>query len=233
MPLDMDLTVISIEDFGPVRVLRLGANNLPTYEAGHYAVLQFGDHAPRPYSIANPSNGGYLEFHIKNGGHAGGSTHATTTLSFGDTVVLHGFGGNYQYLKDCDYPVILIAGGTGLAPLLAIARASLDNRPERSITLYHGGRHRPDLYLDKLLSDMGSSTPSFTYIPVLSEEMADGIMQGYVGDIALRDVLPLSDQRFYIAGPVDMLRQTVDAALRLGISPDVIHSDLADLDTFK
>jgi NAD(P)H-flavin reductase len=226
----MELHVTSITDTGPVRIMRLECLALlPEHQAGHYAVLQFGDHAPRPYSIANPPNGRYLEFHIKNGGHAGGSTHATTQLSVGDKVTLHHFGGNYNYKADCPLPLLLIAGGTGLSPLLAIALASLKDNPARAIQLFHGGRFRSDLYHHVFLQNLSDRFPHFTYTPCLSDETSDGIETGYVGDIALAISPTTTAHRLYIAGPVDMVRATVNKALANGLHPDVIHSDLAEM----
>jgi len=222
----MDLTVLSFENHGLVRIIRLTSTSLPVHQAGHYAMLQFGEHPARPYSIANSPNGEYLEFHIKNGGHAGGSTHATTELKIGEIVKFHGFGGNYTSIDDCSRPLILIAGGTGLAPMLSIAEARRKANPARPVTLYHGGRHMSDLYYLEHLNAQMPKTIGFKYIPALSEEQNDGVLFGVIGDIALSnpDIL---NARIYIAGPVDMVTSTVDKALAKGVPPDVIHSDLA------
>ena len=226
----MDLKVLSFENHGLVRVIRLGADTaLPAHFAGHYALLQFGDHPARPYSIANSPNDEYLEFHIKNGGHAGGSTFATTDLKIGDKVIFHGFGGNYTSVPTCPRPLILIAGGTGLAPMLSIADASLKNNPTRAISLFYGGRHAPDLYYDARLREMMKAHKNFSYIPALSEDLVDDIACGVIGDIALQHP-DLMTARIYVAGPVDMLRATIDKALAKGVAPDVIHSDLAAMD---
>lgn len=229
----MDLTVLSFENHGLVRVIRLGASAaLPAHQAGHYALLQFGDHPARPYSIANSPNDEYLEFHIKNGGHAGGSTLATTDLKIGDTVIFHGFGGNYTSAPDCPRPLILIAGGTGLAPMLSIADASLKSNPNRPVSLFYGGRHASDLYYHQSLCDMMKLHKNFSYIPALSDDLVDDIACGAIGDIALGHP-DISKARVYVAGPVDMVRATVTNALAKGVAPDVIHSDLAAMDKNK
>ena len=226
----MDLSVLSFENHGLVRVIRLGVDGpLPAHLAGHYALLQFGDHPARPYSIANSPNDEYLEFHIKNGGHAGGSTLATTDLKVGDKVVFHGFGGNYTSVPDCTRPLILIAGGTGLAPMLSIADASFKTSPNRAVSLFYGGRHAADLYYDARLRTMMKLHKNFSYIPALSEDLVDEIACGAIGDIALRHP-NLLKARVYVAGPVDMVRTTVTNALAKGVQPDVIHSDLAAMD---
>ena len=223
----MDLSVLSFENHGLVRVIRLGAaESLPAHLAGHYALLQFGNHPARPYSIANSPNDAYLEFHIKNGGHAGGSTFATTDLKVGDKVVFHGFGGNYTSFPACPRPLILIAGGTGLAPMLSIADASFKSNTDRPVALFYGGRHAADLYYDAPLRSLMKLHKNFSYIPALSEDLVDEIACGVIGEIALQHP-DLLKSRIYVAGPVDMVRTTVGNALAKGISPDVIHSDLA------
>lgn len=225
----MELTVLSFEDHGLVRIIRLGGvSTLPPHFPGHYALLQFGGHPARPYSIANSPNDTYLEFHIKNGGHAGGSTVATTSLGIGDKVIFHGFGGHYTSIPDCVRPLILVAGGTGLAPMLSIAAASLESNLSRSVFLFYGGRHLADLYYDTRLKEMMVMHNHFSYIPCLSDEWVDEIAHGVVGDIALQHP-DLMKARIYVAGPVDMVRRTVGQALAKGVLPDVIHSDLADL----
>lgn len=224
----MKLTVQSFDDFGEVRILRLAPSApLPHRDAGHYAFLQFGDFPPRPYSIANPpQDDGLLEFHIRSTPFLGGSSLATNTLAIGDTVTFHGFEGNYAYYPDCDKPLVLIAGGTGLASLLAITRASLSHTPDRPIFLYVGGRKAADLYYDATLKALASDAPTLSYIPVLSEDKAEGIASGFVGDVALHHAPALADCRLYVAGSVDMVRDVTAKALAKGLSPDVVHSDL-------
>lgn len=225
----MELIVHSLEHFGEVCVLRLSTpEHFPLHQVGHYAVLQFATFAERPYSIANAPNGKFLEFHIKNSGHAGGSSFATHHLEIGDKVIFHRFGGNYTLVPECSRPLILVAGGTGLSPMLAITEASLQNKPDRPIFLYYGARHRQDLYYDTHLREKMALFPSFSYIPTLSEDRAEGLQFGSVGDIALHHP-ELLKSRLYIAGPVDMLRTTINTALANGVSPDVIHSDFAEM----
>lgn len=224
----MEFTIASIIDSGSVRILRLDTHDTKLdFKAGHFAILQFGDYPPRSYSIANPPNADNLEFHIKIS-DTGAGAHVAN-LKIGDTILCHGFGGNYHHQSDCNLPLLLVGGGTGLAPLMAIATERLQQNPDHPIHLYHGGRYIPDLYLDKTLRDMADKFPNFAYVPVLSDYEDDDKLYGYAGDLALTFVN--APYRLYAAGPVDMLRSTVGQALKMGISPDLIHSDLAELDT--
>ncbi len=229
----MELSVQSLEHFGEVCVLRLSTpDNFPVHQVGHYAVLQFATFPERPYSIANAPNGTFLEFHIKNSGHAGGSTFATHNLEIGDKVIFHRFGGNYTLVPNCSRPLILVAGGTGLSPMLAITEASLQSYPDRPISLYYGARCQHDLYYDSHLKEKMVLLSCFSYIPTLSEEHKTGMEFGSVGDVALQHP-DLLKSRLYVAGPVDMLRTTIDKALAKGVPPDVIHSDYKELDCTK
>lgn len=226
----MELIVQSFEDFGAVRVMRLTAKDksCPAYQAGQYAVLKFGDFPERPYSISNAPNGEYMEFHIKRAVQAGGSTFATSDLKIGDMVFCSKIDGNYTYIPSCQRPLFLIAGGTGLSPMLAIAEACLQDNPARPIHLFYGGRTFFDLYFHSRLQKLAQQNPFLFYVPALSEEKFDGIAHGLIGDITLKHPEILKS-RLYVAGPVDMVRNIITTALAAGVSPDVIHSDYKEL----
>ncbi|MDD3022222.1 MAG: hypothetical protein PHX61_14790 [Alphaproteobacteria bacterium] len=216
-----------------IRILRFapleGDALFPHHLPGQYALLTFPGFAARPYSIANLPNGHILEFHIRNG-HSGASAYASSSLSIGEVVDISGYGGTCLYNEDCEHSLILVAGGTGLAPMLAIAEAALADNPDRRVSLFHGGRHKEDLYADKLLNGMAEKFPSFLYHPVLSDDQQSGIPSGLVGDIALATLKPNDKVRIYASGPVEMLRRLHESALAAGLSADLIHSDLSEFD---
>ena len=220
--------VESFKDFGAVRVLRLvGDPTCPPHQAGQFAMLSFGEHPARPYSIASAPNGKNLEFHIKGGG-VGGSHFSTTALKIGDKVLCSKIDGNYAYIASCPRPLFLIAGGTGLAPMLAMTEASLNDNPARPIYLFYGGRVFSELYYHSNLQQLAQQNSNLVYSPALSDEKQGTIQYGLIGDIALcHDNLLKS--RLYIAGSVDMVRNIIKAALAAGVSPDVIHSDYKEL----
>jgi ferredoxin-NADP reductase len=226
----MELNVQSFEDFGAVRVIRLATKDksCPSYQAGQYAVLKFADFPERPYSIANAPNGQYLEFHIKNSGQAGASDYATKHLKIGDKILCSKIDGHYTHDPSCPHPLMLIAGGTGLSPMLAITEASLSHNPARPIHLFYGGRTFDDLYYHPRLQQLAQQNSNISYTPALSEERQDGIAYGLIGDIALQHPKILKS-RLYVAGPVDMVSNIINTALAKGLQPDVIHSDYKDL----
>ncbi|MDY0029636.1 MAG: hypothetical protein RBR86_06810 [Pseudobdellovibrionaceae bacterium] len=220
-----------------VRVLRFSpldaeTEAFPLHRAGAYALVTFPGHSARPYSVANISDGHILEFHIRLG-QSGVSKYVEQDLTIGDIVSISGYGGSCLYAEDCKKPVLLIGGGTGLAPLLAISEAALAEAPSRSVTLYLGGRHRDDFYLNDFLNDLAARFPAFNFYPVLSRtdktEDEDGYLYGMVGDVAFSHFENSTESRksrIYTSGPVEMLRQVHELALSKGFHPDYIHSDL-------
>jgi CDP-4-dehydro-6-deoxyglucose reductase len=118
-------------------------------------------------------------------------------------------------------PIVLLASGTGFAPVKAIAehvfykRINRDeaNKPARGVYLYWGARARPDLYMPRLPEQWSREQPNFRYVPVLSEPQPEDAWQGRVGFVhrAVMDDLPdLSGFQVYACGAPAM----IDAARR-------------------
>ncbi len=211
------------------------ADHLP----GQYALLKFGEFAWRPYSVANTPNGHMLEFHIRSG-RSGPSHYATHEIKIGEIIEIQGFSGDCHFQSDCVRPIILIAGGTGLAPMLAIAEAALAHDPHRHVTLYYGGRHMADLYAHHLLMKLQHDFPSFQYYPVLTHpeesdiELLISPLIGTVSEVAFTHAQNLNHSRLYASGPVEMLRHSYHLAENLAAQAKFdmayYHSDLGEFE---
>jgi CDP-4-dehydro-6-deoxyglucose reductase len=167
-----------------ILTLKLPAGEQLLFRAGQYVDFLLPGGERRSYSIASPPGaGGPLEFHIR---HQPGGVFtdtlfglATPALVERAIVRIEGPLGNFHLHEDDTAPIVLLAGGTGFAPLKAIAETIFakglnrddgnTGRPGRSVTLYWGARRRPDLYLDALPRRWAAEEPNFRYIPVLSE----------------------------------------------------------------
>ncbi len=183
------------------------------YRPGQFAQVTLDllpDHT-RSYSFATPpSADGRVSFFIRHvpGGRFSGTVQHTDLT--GHRVELEGPSGGF-WLRGAAAPLLFVAGGSGLAPILAILEAAADEGIQRPVTVLFGARTRDDLYaLDTLQQLADRWADRFTVVPVLSHEPDDSDWtgeRGLVTTFMARHLTP--DTHAYLCGPPAM----VDAAL--------------------
>ena len=203
--------------------LQLPASESFQYRAGQYLDVLLRDGARRSYSMANaPHTGPALELHIR---HMPGGRF--TDLVFGsmkerDIVRIEGPMGSFFLREDSDKPVVLLASGTGFAPIKALIEHMQERQITRPATLFWGGRRPHDLYMDDWVRAQCAVMPHLSYVPVVSEALPEDQWQGRTGFVhqaVLEDIPDLSGFQVYACGaPV-----VVESAQR-------DFSDLAGLD---
>ena len=103
-------------------------------------------------------------------------------------------------------PLLLVAGGTGYAPIQAILRHVVERGARRAVRLYFGARTAADLYADARIDELARRAPQLTYVPVLSEPAADWVgRRGFVHDAVLEDHESLEACEVYACGPPVMI----------------------------
>lgn len=175
-----------------------------TYQAGQYVDVVLADGQRRSYSMATRAGAGQglLELHVR---HLPGGLFTDRVfgdLQAGEILQLEGPGGNF-YLRDAHSPVILLASGTGFAPLKALIEEAIANNNKRTMRLYWGGRRQADLYMDALCRDWAASLPWFEYVPVLSEpEPASDWRgrRGFVHQAVMQDIPDMQQYQVYACG---------------------------------
>lgn len=185
----------------------------------------------RRYSIANaPRADGSLTLHVRaiDGGLV--STTLVHHLTPGDTLLLGPAGGGMKADTESGRPVLCLAGGTGLAPLKAIAeaigRAAEPGGKHRDIVLYHGARTRNGLYDLPALRRMELDYPWLEIVPATSAERVAGTAYGTIPALAEKARWDGSD--VYISGPDAMILGAVRALRGLGADPALLHYDLPE-----
>jgi ferredoxin-NADP reductase/ferredoxin len=135
------------------------------YRAGQFLNLRRGDGLARAYSLASvPSLDGRLEFHIKRLGKGAMRNWIMDELQPGDHLGIQGPSGNCFYQPGrADQAMLLIGNGTGLAPLMGIARDALAAGHTGPIHLYHGSRAEAGLYLAAELHQLAEAHENFHY----------------------------------------------------------------------
>jgi toluene monooxygenase electron transfer component len=167
---------------------------------GQYALLYpQGVAGARAYSMSNLANqGGAWQFIIRRTPSGRGSA-ALFELAEGDEIPLDGPYGHAYFRADSPREIVCIAGGSGLAPMLGIARAALP----RTVWFFDGARTSADLCGGELLGEV----PGLTYRPVLS--LPDSGWTGATGfvheEVARALPAPLDQYEYYFAGPPPMI----------------------------
>jgi CDP-4-dehydro-6-deoxyglucose reductase len=209
--------------------LKLPVSERLRFLAGQYIDILLKEGKRRSFSLANPPHDNtFLQLHIRNYGGSF-SEYVFTRMKEKDILRFEGPLGTFFLREDSERPILLLASGTGFAPIKAIVEHFWSKRVERPITLYWGGRVRRDLYLADLPHRWASEHPDFDYIPVLSEPRADDGWDGRTGLVhqaALDDFADLSDYQVYACGnPLMVEAAQHDFTTLRGLPPEQFYSD--------
>jgi len=211
-----------------IRGLRLAieAGGPFIFSAGQYAQLEFAPGLSRHYSMANSPSENELAFHIRHMPGGRTSTYVASQLKMGDRIKVCGPLG-VAYLRERHAgPVLLIAGGSGLAPIESILRKLLDDEHAYPVTLYFAVRSERDLYHEPLLRDLAERHANFTYHVVLSEQKgARGRRYGLVHEAVGADLKNVEGLMAYLAGPPVMVEAATALLAARGLTPRQIHAD--------
>ncbi len=197
-----------------------------TFAAGQYMRIKVGNLPARSFSMANLPSEFELEFHVRR--VAGGlvSGYISSDLKIGDSVQLEGPFGTSHFRENHQGDIVLLAGGTGLAPMLSIARQALKQSDDRRIRLYFGVQDEPDVYCEQKITDLTAAHPNLSCQIVLSAAQRESARcTGFLHEALAKDISDFTGTKVYAAGPPIM----VDAVSRLvqqrGLTLEDIHSD--------
>jgi NAD(P)H-flavin reductase/ferredoxin len=223
--------VVSKTPLGPgILRLRLAPREPIVYRAGQFVNLHVDEGLVRSYSIASvPAlDAGEIELHVRRlpGGRVSGWLHEV--LREGDELRVQGPGGECCYVPgEPERPLLMVATGSGLAPLWGIMREALHSGHTGPIYLYHGSRDADGLYLRNELRALAEEYGDrFHYVPCISgPEVATDCRPGRASDVALADHPKLNGWRGYICGHPQMVEQTRRRMFLAGARLSDIHAD--------
>ena len=187
--------------------LQLPANQNFQFHAGQYVEFILRDGARRSYSMANaPHNLGTpaaIELHIRHMPGGKFTDHVFGAMKEKDILRMEGPFGSFFLREDSDKPIVLLASGTGFAPIKAIIERIEHLGLSRPVTLYWGCRSQADLYLHDWALQAAARLPQLRYVPVLSEPKAeDGWTgrTGFVHQAVMADFPDLGGHQVYACG---------------------------------
>ncbi|GAB3650632.1 CDP-6-deoxy-delta-3,4-glucoseen reductase [Ramlibacter alkalitolerans] len=202
--------------------LQLPANDTLRYHAGQYIEFILRDGARRSYSMANaPHNGPGVELHIRH--MAGGkfTDHVFTAMKEKEILRVEGPFGSFFLREDSDKPMILLASGTGFAPIKALIEHMQSKGIQREAILYWGGRRPADLYMDAWVRERLGEMPNLKYVPVISNALPEDNWTGRTGFVhkaVMEDFPDMSGHQVYACGApivVDSARDEYSALCKL------------------
>ena len=198
-----DAEVVAIEPLS-VDVVRLRLRPLAplVHRAGQFITLLRADGLARSYSLASLPDDPTLELHVRVLPRGRMSQWIAHDLRPGDHLRIRGPEGDCFYSDGSpEQPLLLVGTGTGLAPLLGIARDALHRGHTGPITLLHGAVTPAGLYLVDVLKDMSSAHPNFSYLRcALHGEAAEGLQIGGIEAVAAALHPKLAGHRVFLCG---------------------------------
>ena len=232
----MPTRVISIDKPAPdvaVLKMQLPANEVLRYHAGQYIEFILRDNARRSYSMATAphtqSATPAIELHIRHMPGGLFTEQVFSTLKAKDILRIEGPFGSFFLREDSAAPIVLLASGTGFAPIKAIIEQLRFKASERPAVLYWGCRSRADLYQHDWALDAAVQMPKLRYVPVLSEPKAEDAWTGRTGLVhraVMQDLPDLSAHQVYACGaPIMVESAQRDFIARCGLPAEEFYAD--------
>ncbi|MEX2523782.1 MAG: NAD(P)H-flavin reductase [Gammaproteobacteria bacterium] len=198
-----------------------------SFHAGQYINLILDDATERPFSLASaPREDNLIELHIRH--NAGGGVARWLNADNGSdlSVVISGPRGEFR-LHDSDRPMIMLAGGTGFAPIKGLMEQIVREGVTRPVYLYWGARRREDLYMDELPRQWARDYANIHFTPVLSEDTGEhDTRSGLVHEAVLEDFPDLAGFEAYLSGPAAMIQAARESFLEHGLDEQAMFSDM-------
>ncbi len=209
--------------------LQLPARDRLAFVAGQYIDFLLRDGRRRSFSLANPPHADEtLELHIRHVAGGRFSEFVFNELQEKALLRLQGPLGQFVLRHTRRCPIIMIAGGTGFAPLKAMLMDAFHRGIDRPIHLYWGARARRDLYLHDLPLHWAEQYATFRYTPVLSQPAVEDHWEGrcgWVHEAVAADYPDLSGFEVYMSGPPAMIQAATPKFQAQGLAPDHLFYD--------
>lgn len=226
--------VAHVRPTGSTAVLAIEPDSPYPYRAGQYASIETlrWPRVWRPYSIANaPSADGLISLHVKAIDAGWVSSALVHHTRVGDTVRLGPPVGSMVCDPRSQRDVLLVGGGTGLAPMLALAEELSRWNGHRRVHLYFGVRRIEDLYGLEQLSMMVRRDPWLRVVPCVSEDHRFRGERGVIADVLARHAMEHDNwtrHDVFLAGSGPMVAATAGRLLDLGVDERRLRFDSFD-----
>jgi len=216
-----------------VLTMQLPANDPLRFRAGQYVEFILRDGARRSYSMATAPHGviekPFIELHVRHMPGGKFTDHVFGAMKDKEILRLEGPFGSFFLREDSDKPIVLLASGTGFAPIKAILEQMQFKATTRPAVLYWGARRKADLYLHDWAVQAARQMPNLSYVPVLSEAAPEDAWTGRTGFVhhaVMQDLPDLSGHQVYACGaPIMVESAQRDFVARCGLPEEEFYAD--------
>ena len=221
-------TVTAIEDAThDIRIIRVRPAKPLSFSPGQYATLQLTPDHIRPYSMASLCTDEALEFHIRRVPDGRVTAYVFDQLKLGDVIRVSGPLGTAYLRTRHEGPLLCVAGGTGLAPVLSIVRGAIAANMTNPIHLYFGVRSPQDIYRLDQLKVLKTLHPALrlNVIVTTDDDGTPGRRTGLVTEAIAEDIPDFQGWRAYVCGAPPMVEATAALLRQRQMDENHIHAD--------
>jgi benzoate/toluate 1,2-dioxygenase reductase subunit len=219
---EFETTLLKVEMLSAATIeltLQSDPDSAPLFLSGQYVNIALpGSTLSRAYSFSSAPGSNELRFLIRNVPHGMMSSYLSKRAKPGDRLKLNGPQGSF-YLREMTRPVLMLAGGTGLAPLLSMLSQLSQTPSPHPIRLIYGANTSDDLVKLDSLEHYATRLPDFDWCTCVADKETTHERKGYVTEWIDKDMLNAGDVDVYLCGPPPM----VDAVLKFfhaeGVTP--------------
>ena len=212
--------------------LQLPAADVFKYHAGQYVEFLLRDGDRRAYSMANAphtqlDNPG-VELHMRHMPGGKFTDHVFSAMKEKEILRVEGPFGSFYLREDSTKPMVLLASGTGFAPIKAIIEHMQFKGIARPAVLYWGGRRPEDLYMHDWILGKTAEMPNLRYVPVISDALIEDVWTGrtgFVHNAVLQDTKDLSGHQVYACGAPIVVDSAQAAYVAAGLPADEFFAD--------
>ncbi len=216
-----------------ILTLQLPANDPFQYRAGQFVEFILRDGSRRSYSMATAPQATnekpQIELHLRHLPGGKFTDHVFGAMKEKEILRVEGPFGSFFLREDSEKDMVLLASGTGFAPIKAIIEHMILKNSQRKAVLYWGCRSRVDLYMHEWAEEATKRLAHLRYIPVLSEPKPEDAWTGRTGLVhqaVMHDLPNLMEHQVYACGaPIMVESAQRDFIVRCGLPDDEFYAD--------
>ncbi|EIJ68078.1 NADH oxidoreductase [Pasteurella bettyae] len=220
-----ELQVHSIVKEAPgVTTINLIAQDFYPYEAGQYALVSIKNtpHITRAYSLSStPGQSRFVTITVREIENGVGSTWLNNEVKVGDQVWFSNPMGEFSCQHVIANNYLLVGAGSGVTPIMSMARWLLKNRPETNVTVIHSVHSPEDVIFKQEWAELKAQFPRLNLVMNASVDATPGFESGRISKEMIAKAVPnIADYTVMTCGPESYMNALKDIVLSLGVTED-------------